>query len=105
MLPAGMIAVLTLATNQFGSKFLAANKEKPGVTTLSSGLQYKVLREGEGDCSPTITTSCLCHYEGRTAQEYMKDQDIKGSIGMTAGAGKTFDSSYAKDKPLSFSPR
>ena len=36
-----------------GLKFLDTNKSKDGVITLSNGLQYKVLNEGDGE-KPTI---------------------------------------------------
>merc|ERR1711871_1392498 len=62
----------------------------PGVITLPSGLQYKVLRTGTGDSHPTADSSCECHYEGRVAQKYPD--------------GETFDSSYARGSPTSFAP-
>jgi len=37
-------------TNAFGKKFLEENKVREGVITLPSGLQYKVLRDGDGKC-------------------------------------------------------
>jgi FKBP-type peptidyl-prolyl cis-trans isomerase FklB len=37
------------ALKQAGLEFLDANKDRPGVKTTASGLQYKVLREGEGE--------------------------------------------------------
>ena len=77
-------------SNEAGLKFLEENKNKPGVITLPSGLQYKVLREGDGDSHPKASTSCECHYEGRTAQNYPN--------------GPTFDSSYARGSPTSFAP-
>jgi FKBP-type peptidyl-prolyl cis-trans isomerase FklB len=81
------------ATNAAGQKFLDENKNKEGVVTLPSGLQYKVLRSGDGDSHPTADSSCECHYEGRTAQEYIKSPK-----------GETFDSSYARGSPTSFAP-
>ena len=87
MLPCSVSLLLVLfttsalASNEFGLKFLEENKGKDGVITLPSGLQYKVLREGEGDAHPLAATSCSCHYEGRTAQEFTKDP-----------VGETFDS-------------
>ena len=36
-------------TNAFGKKFLEENKARAGVTTLPSGLQYRVLRDGDGE--------------------------------------------------------
>jgi len=78
------------ASNAAGIKFLDENKNKPGVIALPSGLQYKVLRAGEGAFHPTADSSCECHYEGRTAQSYP--------------AGDTFDSSYQRGSPTSFAP-
>lgn len=87
------LAFRTNATNEFGKKFLAENAKNAGVIELSSGLQYRVLREGDGDESPLASTSCECHYEGRTAQEHSKNPK-----------GKKFDSSYDRGSPTSFAP-
>lgn len=46
-----------------GAAFLAANARKPGVVTLPSGLQYKVLKTGTGT-RPTIDQTVFCHYRG-----------------------------------------
>ena len=78
------------ATNEFGLGFLAQNKDKEGVITLPSGLQYKVLRAGEGDSHPTVSSPCECHYEGRTASNYP--------------SGAKFDSSYDRGAPATFAP-
>ena len=43
---------LARGSNAVGEKFLAENKNKEGVVTLASGMQYKVLRQGDGE-SPT----------------------------------------------------
>lgn len=92
-----LLALLPLlvsgGTNAFGKKFLAENKGKAGVVTLPSGLQYRVLEEGDGEAHPLSSTDCTCHYEGRTAQEYSKSPK-----------GKTFDSSFARGDPTNFSP-
>ena len=80
-----MCAVAT-ATNAKGEAFLEANKAKEGVVTLPSGLQYKVLREGDGAFHPTADSSCSCHYEG------------------TLIDGTEFDSSYGRGQPTSFAP-
>ncbi len=48
-----------------GEKFLAANAKKPGVVTLKSGVQYKVLKEGKGTI-PSDTSTVQVQYEGRT---------------------------------------
>jgi FKBP-type peptidyl-prolyl cis-trans isomerase len=46
-----------------GDDFLAANKSKPGVIALPSGLQYKILKEGTGP-KPAATDSVKCNYRG-----------------------------------------
>lgn len=46
-----------------GEKFLAENKDKEGVQTLDSGLQYKVLEEGDGT-SPSLNDTVVVNYKG-----------------------------------------
>jgi len=46
-----------------GEEFLAENKTKEGVVTLPSGLQYKILKAGEGK-RPTATDTVECYYRG-----------------------------------------
>jgi FKBP-type peptidyl-prolyl cis-trans isomerase FklB len=46
-----------------GDAFLAANKAKDGVVTLPSGLQYKIITEGEGP-KPTAQDTVECNYKG-----------------------------------------
>ena len=64
-----------------GEKFLAANKKKPGVKTLPSGLQYKVIKVGNGPI-PSDTSIVKVNYEGRTID------------------GKVFDSTYKRGQPV-----
>jgi FKBP-type peptidyl-prolyl cis-trans isomerase len=66
-----------------GQDFLAANKGKPGVVTLPSGLQYKVEKEGTGP-KPTASDSVVCNYRG------------------TLINGTEFDSSYKRGQPATF---
>ena len=66
-----------------GEKFLAENKTKDGVKTTSSGLQYKITKEGTGK-SPAATDTVLVHYEGKL---------LDGSV---------FDSSIKRNEPISF---
>ena len=54
-------AVVNGATNE---QFLAANADEDGVETTASGLQYKMIKPGEGP-SPTATDTALVKYEGR----------------------------------------
>ncbi len=73
------------AARKQGQDFLAANKDKEGVVTLPSGLQYKILKEGVGP-KPTANDTVSCNYRG------------------TLLNGKEFDSSYktGKAEPVSF---
>ena len=64
-----------------GEKFLAANKKKPGVVTLPSGVQYKVIKEGNGPI-PKDTSMVKVNYEGKTID------------------GKVFDSSYKRGEAV-----
>jgi FKBP-type peptidyl-prolyl cis-trans isomerase FklB len=66
-----------------GDAFLAENKTKPGVVTLPSGLQYKILTEGTGP-KPAATDSVVCNYRG------------------TLIDGTEFDSSYKRGQPATF---
>jgi FKBP-type peptidyl-prolyl cis-trans isomerase FklB len=66
-----------------GREFLAANGKKPGVVTLPSGLQYKVIGEGTGK-TPKPQDTVTVNYRG------------------TLINGQEFDSSYRKGKPATF---
>ena len=46
-----------------GEEFLKINGHKTGVTTLPSGLQYEVIKMGDGP-KPQLTDSVECHYHG-----------------------------------------
>jgi FKBP-type peptidyl-prolyl cis-trans isomerase len=50
-------------TKKEGEAFLAANKSKPGVTALPSGLQYKIMTPGTG-AKPAATDKVVCNYRG-----------------------------------------
>ncbi len=71
------------AAKKDGEAFLAENAKKDGVVTLPSGLQYQVLREGNGR-KPSATDQVECHYEG------------------TLINGQVFDSSYRRGKTATF---
>lgn len=51
------------ATLKEGEKFLADNKNKVGVVSLPTGLQYKILEQGEGQ-RPRIHQHVICNYRG-----------------------------------------
>jgi FKBP-type peptidyl-prolyl cis-trans isomerase FklB len=59
-----------------GAAFLAANATKPGVVTLPSGLQYKVLTAGTGP-KPTATDSVVCNYRGTLLNDTEFDSSYK----------------------------
>ena len=66
-----------------GQDFLATNKQKEGVVELPSGLQYEILKEGDGP-KPKETDKVLCHYHG------------------TLINGTNFDSSVQRGQPIAF---
>jgi FKBP-type peptidyl-prolyl cis-trans isomerase FklB len=67
-----------------GEKFLADNSKKDGVVTTDSGLQYKVIKEGDGE-KPGVDSNIKVHYHGT---------HINGDV---------FDSSYERGEPISLS--
>lgn len=71
------------AVRQGDMKFLAEHAKKPGVTTTASGLQYEVLRPGNGP-KPIASDTVLVQYEGRLV------------------GGTVFDSSYQRGQPAAF---
>ena len=66
-----------------GEKFLEENKKKPGVTTTESGLQYSIIKAGEG-AKPTDSDKVKTHYHGTL---------INGTV---------FDSSVERGEPIEF---
>ena len=71
------------AVREDSERFLAENAKKEGVTVLPSGLQYTVIKEGNG-AKPLATDRVKCHYEG------------------TLPNGTIFDSSYKRGEPAVF---
>lgn len=71
------------ANKKEGEAFLAGNKGKEGVTTLPSGLEYKILKAGSGP-KPAATDTVVCNYRG------------------TLINGTEFDSSYKRGQPAEF---
>ena len=59
-----------------GEQYLAENAKKKGVVTLPSGLQYQVLREGNGR-KPKATDQVKCHYEGMLIDGTLFDSSIQ----------------------------
>jgi len=67
-----------------GKAFLEANAKKPGVVSMSNGMQYEVMVAGTGSVKPTLSNKVKCHYHGTL---------IDGSI---------FDSSVQRGEPITF---
>ena len=59
-----------------GMDFLEANKQKPGIVSLPSGLQYEVITEGEG-IKPLATQNVTCHYHGTLIDGTVFDSSVK----------------------------
>ena len=59
-----------------GEMFLKMNKERAGVVTLDSGLQYEVLQSGTGR-KPKATDRVRCHYEGRLVDGTLFDSSVQ----------------------------
>ncbi len=59
-----------------GEKFLAENAKKEGVVTLPSGVQYRILKEGDGPI-PTDSSQVLVNYEGRLLNDTVFDSSYK----------------------------
>ena len=68
---------------QKGQEFLAGNAKAEGVITLDSGVQYRVLKEGNG-AKASVEDTVVVHYQG------------------TLLTGVEFDSSYSRGEPLTF---
>jgi len=69
-------AAKTEKLTKIGREFLEENGKKEGVITTTSGLQYKVLKEGEGEV-PQRTDKVKVHYEGRLIDGTVFDASSK----------------------------
>lgn len=75
------IANIAEKNKKEGESFLQLNKQKEGVVALPSGLQYKVLKKGNGGVHPTLFDTVKIHYKGHFLD------------------GQVFDSSYERNQP------
>ena len=80
--PAAAPAAPAAAPQQSPAAYMAANAKLPGVQTLASGLQYKIVQSGPPGPSPKAGDAIKVHYEGALTN------------------GQVFDSSIARNKPL-----
>jgi len=67
-----------------GLAFLAENKNKPGVVTTASGLQYQVIKEGTGP-KPTIEDQVKVHYHGTLIDGTVFDSSVERGQPITLG--------------------
>lgn len=67
-----------------GNSFLTANKANQDVVETASGLQYKILKKGDGSVHPSANSTVKVHYHG------------------TLLDGTVFDSSVERNEPISF---
>ncbi|MBP5547968.1 MAG: FKBP-type peptidyl-prolyl cis-trans isomerase [Bacteroidales bacterium] len=74
------------AAKEEGERFLAENAKRDGVFCTRSGLQFEILKEGDGP-KPVAADTVRCHYEG------------------TLIDGTVFDSSYRRNQPAEFGLR
>ena len=79
----GMVVKLAKENQKQGEEYLARNKKREGVVTTKSGLQYEIVKAGNGP-TPTASSKVAVHYKG------------------TLIGGKEFDSSYRTGKPAKF---
>lgn len=59
-----------------GQDFLEANKLKPGIVALPSGLQYEIITEGKG-AKPSAASNVTCHYHGTLIDGTVFDSSVK----------------------------
>jgi FKBP-type peptidyl-prolyl cis-trans isomerase FklB len=74
-------AKMAEAAQKEGADFMAKNQKRPGVITTASGLQYEILRAGNGP-RPADTSTVLVHYHGMLVD------------------GTVFDSSVERNEPI-----
>lgn len=71
------------AEKEKGRKFLEENKNQPGIVLLPTGIQYKILQQGNG-VKPALADTIKVHYRGTTID------------------GNVFDDSYSRGEPIEF---
>ena len=74
----------SLQNIEIGNRFLTANKANPGVVETASGLQYQIVKKGDGSVHPSAKSTVKVHYHG------------------TLLDGTVFDSSVERNEPISF---
>ena len=70
-----------------GEEFLEINKKKEGVVTLPSGLQYQILKQGNGR-KPKATDQVECHYHGTLIDGTVFDSSVQRGTPATFGVNQ-----------------
>lgn len=70
-----------------GQEFLDINKNKAGVTTLASGLQYEILKQGDGK-KPAASDQVKCHYHGCLIDGTVFDSSVQRGTPATFGVNQ-----------------
>jgi len=86
-------------TNEQGIKWLKANKEKPGVITLKSGLQYKILATGKGKYHAKPEAECHIQFIGTTVEMQPDAPDLDRDD------WDDFDNSYQHGDAVLWTPK
>ncbi|MGI6218630.1 MAG: FKBP-type peptidyl-prolyl cis-trans isomerase [Bacteroidaceae bacterium] len=75
------------AQKKAGEEFLAANKQRPEIHTTASGLQYEIIKEGNGK-KPKATDRVKCHYEGQLIDGTLFDSSVRRGQPATFGVSQ-----------------
>ena len=75
---------IAAANAQKSAQFMAQNRTRPGVVELPSGVQYAVIKRGDGGATPTVSSKVTVNYRGMLID------------------GTEFDSTWARGQPVSF---
>lgn len=75
-----------VAAIEAGEKFMAENKNRNGVITLPSGLQYQVVKEGRGE-KPSLSDRVKVHYHGMLTDGSIFDSSVDRGEPITLGVG------------------
>merc|ERR1719413_144403 len=85
-------------TNEVGLKFLEENKKRPGVITLPSGVQFKILMEGDGTEHALPDSTVSAHFVGTTPSLTPDAPDLD------SGKWTYYDNTFTERTPSRFAP-
>lgn len=82
-----LMAAKAKLAKEAGEKWLAENGKKDGVMTTESGLQYEIIKEGEG-AAPSATSKVTVHYHGTLTNGDVFDSSVERGQPATFGLGQ-----------------